>query len=32
MGDLIKEFTPDNFESEVIKSVQPVLVDFWAEW
>ena len=32
MGDLTKEFTPDNFESEVIKSVQPVLVDFWAEW
>ena len=24
--------TKDNFESEVIKSTTPVLVDFWAEW
>lgn len=24
--------TKDNFESEVIKSEQPVLLDFWAEW
>ena len=25
-------FTDDNFESEVLGSSQPVLVDFWAEW
>jgi thioredoxin 1 len=26
------EFTDQNFESEVIKSEKPVLVDFWAPW
>lgn len=26
------EFNDDNFESEVLNSDQPVLVDFWAEW
>ena len=26
------EFTDANFESEVLKSNVPVLVDFWAEW
>jgi len=25
-------FTDDNFESEVLKSDVPVLVDFWAPW
>ncbi len=28
----VKEFTDQNFESEVLKSETPVLVDFWAEW
>ncbi|MDQ3190947.1 MAG: thioredoxin [Bacteroidota bacterium] len=26
------EFTDANFDETVIKSDQPVLVDFWAEW
>lgn len=26
------EFTDANFEDEVVRSDQPVLVDFWAEW
>src|ERR1700722_4120241 len=28
----ITEFTDQNFEQEDLKSTQPVLVDFWAEW
>jgi len=31
MANLI-EFTEGNFDSEVLKSDQPVLVDFWAPW
>jgi thioredoxin 1 len=26
------EINEKNFETEVLKSAQPVLVDFWAEW
>lgn len=28
----VLEFTDANFQSEVIASTSPVLVDFWAEW
>lgn len=29
---MIKDITDDNFENEVLKSDQLVLVDFWAPW
>jgi thioredoxin 1 len=32
MSANVKEFTDDNFQSEVLDSSQPVLVDFWAPW
>jgi thioredoxin 1 len=32
MAENIKEVTDTNWEQEVLKSDQPVLVDFWAEW
>jgi thioredoxin 1 len=28
----VKEFTDDNFQTEVLNCSEPVLVDFWAEW
>ena len=30
--DLIKHITDDSFESDVLTSETPVLVDYWAEW
>ena len=32
MGDFAKEITDANFETDVLASDKPVLVDFWAEW
>lgn len=32
MSEAVVEFTDDNFQSQVIESEQPVLVDFWAPW
>ena len=32
MSDNITHVTDDSFESEVLKSDVPVLVDYWAEW
>lgn len=29
---MAKAFTSSNFESEVLSSKEPVLVDFWATW
>jgi thioredoxin 1 len=31
-SDKIVTVTDDNFENEILKSDQPVLVDFWAPW
>ena len=32
MSDKIKHITHDTFDSEVLQSELPVLVDYWAEW
>jgi len=31
-SDLIKHVSDASFEADVLKSSQPVLVDYWAEW
>src|SRR5919197_5189190 len=32
MSENVKEVSDNSFEQEVLKSDQPVLVDFWAAW
>jgi len=32
VSDQILQLTDDTFEQDVIKSSDPVLVDYWAEW
>jgi thioredoxin 1 len=32
MNEHVRELTTDNWEQEVLRSEEPVLVDFWAPW
>ncbi len=32
MSDKVIEFTDNTFEEDVLKSSEPVLIDFWAVW
>ena len=31
-SELIKHITDSSFDVDVLQSIQPVLVDYWAEW
>lgn len=32
MSEKVRIFSDENFEAEVLRSKEPVLVDFWATW
>ena len=32
MSETLQTFTDANWDSDVVKAAEPVLVDFWAEW
>jgi thioredoxin len=32
MADILENYTDATWQSQVVESAQPVLVDFWAEW